>query len=929
MENIELEKIVESRATSGSFYSSFGTNSAYRLVVEWSRNSVDIANNKSNVTVKASLQSTGSSYSISSSATKNGTLTINGTAYSFTFTAGLSGGQKKQIYSKTVDIYHNSDGTKSFSMACSATIGITFSSGKVNTVTTSGTGTLDNIPRTSSFTLSTSSLDAGNTITINISRASSSFTHKVFYSFGSHSATISTNATTSASYAIPISHLSAIPNATSGTATISVDTYNGSTYIGSTSKNFTITAPSSVKPTISSITATIVASGADTSYGYVKGKSKCKLVINGATGSYGSTIKSYNISGGGFSSSAQTFTTEALTSSGNITFTANVTDSRGRKSDNKTVTINVLDYTNPNIVGYNVIRCNSDGTANEDGKYLKIWAQYTYSTLGNKNTITSKAEYKKTSVTTWTNAGAINSNSYIVTGNNTIATDASFDVKFTITDKFTSVSKTMVIPTSFVTLDIKKGGKGIAFGKTAETDNLLDIGMNARLGGTTTLAGDVKLSSPNGTWSGEFIKRYEGDQYGMGVAIQTGGKIAIGAGESAITFMNGDGNYGAENSYLTADSNVYLISNLNNGYGDRKHLCFNNAGQLSFSDGSCHIQFPSNGGSWLNGATNGNIRGSKQSTGSYHPIISQTTSSNHKISLGGLGDDFGFYLYDASRTVNGIDGYFKFLLNNKEIETDRVLNMGNSIKFWNNNSLQFATHGGGWFMQDSTWVRSYNSKSLYTGGGTIKTEGTIVCKILDDVVGSANSCYVDNANGANSQITLRPDADNRGNLGHKNYTWNYANITAIGNTYSIDRESTYNVSKFDNNDMMYDMVKNMNFYLEKEKSIEEFEEEVKLKQTEEYQNADEETQNQMLRKLEKTTPASYYYSKRTRLVANADELPFEVAPESHVSDGSRTIETGAFMAGLASALQKAIGKIEMLENKVEELEYQLENIESN
>lgn len=119
--------------------------------------------------------------------------------------------------------------------------------------------------------------------------------------------------------------------------------------------------------------------------------------------------------------------------------------------------------------------------------------------------------------------------------------------------------------------------------------------------------------------------------------------------------------------------------------------------------------------------------------------------------------------------------------------------------------------------------------------------------------------------------------------------------------------------------MMYDMVKNMNFYLEKEKSVEEFQEEIDLKTTEEYINADEETQKQMLREIEKTTPVTYYYSKRAKLVANAEELPFEVAPESHVANGSRTIETGAFMTALASALQKAIEKIEILENEIEEL----------
>ena len=217
---------------------------------------------------------------------------------------------------------------------------------------------------------------------------------------------------------------------------------------------------------------------------------------------------------------------------------------------------------------------------------------------------------------------------------------------------------------------------------------------------------------------------------------------------------------------------------------------------------------------------------------------------------------------------------------------------------------------------------------------TIQAHGGIYTNWIDDRIGASNWVCIDNANGANSQITLRPDYDNKGNLGHRNYTWNYANITSIGNAYSLRPEDTYSVSKFDNNDLMYDMVRNMNFYLQKEKSVEEFEEILQLQETEEYQNADEDMQKRMIKETEKSTPASYNYSKRVKLVANAEELPFEVAPENHMADGTRTIEIGAFMAGLASALQKAIFKIEDLElenelkdKKIDELENRLEQIE--
>lgn len=39
--------------------------------------------------------------------------------------------------------------------------------------------------------------------------------------------------------------------------------------------------------------------------------------------------------------------------------------------------------------------------------------------------------------------------------------------------------------------------------------------------------------------------------------------------------------------------------------------------------------------------------------------------------------------------------------------------------------LQWDTHGGGWYMNDSTWIRALNNKGIYTGG-TIQTGGSLM-----------------------------------------------------------------------------------------------------------------------------------------------------------------------------------------------------------
>lgn len=93
----------------------------------------------------------------------------------------------------------------------------------------------------------------------------------------------------------PVSLASQIPSAVSGTCTITCTTYNGSTSIGSKTCTLTLTVPSSVVPTIGSLTATRVDGDVPSSWGiYVQSKSKATITITGATGSYGSTISSYS-----------------------------------------------------------------------------------------------------------------------------------------------------------------------------------------------------------------------------------------------------------------------------------------------------------------------------------------------------------------------------------------------------------------------------------------------------------------------------------------------------------------------------------------------------------------------------------------------------------------------------------------------------------
>ena len=377
------------------------------------------------------------------------------------------------VASGTTKITHNTDGTKSFSLSIEAGV-----YSYAVSVTASGTHTLDSIPRASS--ISASNVTMGSATTITITRASSSFTHTIKYTFGSASGTIATKTTsTSVSWTPAISLANQIPKAISGTCTITCETYSGSTKVGSKTCTLTLSVPSSVKPTISSLGVARVDGTVPTDWGiYVQSKSKATLTINGAAGSYGSTVSSYSISGGGFSSTASSFTTGFLTTSGTITFTAKVTDSRGRVSDAKTVSISVVAYSNPTCSSHISQRSTSGGTVSDDGTYIRGLISYSYSSCSSKNTLTSATYYKKSSASTWINANkSFSSGTAFVYGGGAISTESSYDVKYTLKDAFTTVTILDTVSTAAVLMDFKAGGKGLAIGKVAEKDNTFEVAL--------------------------------------------------------------------------------------------------------------------------------------------------------------------------------------------------------------------------------------------------------------------------------------------------------------------------------------------------------------------------------------------------------------------------------------------------------------------
>ena len=423
---------------------------------------------------------------ISSSSKKSWNITVDGKEYSGMTNVGISANSVITLASGSTIITHNSDGSKVFSYSFSQYFGITFSGESIGTVSGTGSGTLNTIARASQpscITWPEHTQDVGyfgDEISIHMNRKSSSFTHTVRYAFGSLSGTIATGVGTGTTWVIPNSFMDLLPAATVGSGTIYVDTYNGSTLVGTKYCGFTAKIRDSVKPGVSFSLEDIT--GVDDIYGSpVKGLSKIKVTVT-ATPAYSSPITSCAISANGSSYSGTTATTDVLKTSGSSRVTATVKDKRGR-SNSVYYDMNVQDYTAPSVSALSIHRCNEDGTANDQGGYVKATFSATVSSMNSKNTATYILKYKKSSATSYTNVPiSALANNYAVSNYSYIfAADAnsSYDVEVTVQDRHKTASRNTSASTAFTLLNFNPQGNGIGVGQVCERENAFQVGMAA------------------------------------------------------------------------------------------------------------------------------------------------------------------------------------------------------------------------------------------------------------------------------------------------------------------------------------------------------------------------------------------------------------------------------------------------------------------
>lgn len=487
-------------ASTASNHVSCGYNGHYHLYMTITQNKRDASTNQSNVTVKMYAQSDSSSYGAYNLDESGNTvkMTVNGKqVVNKTMAMDFRNKATVQLASWTGAISHGSDGSKK--LDCSGSFSISGSS-YLSGGSISCSIQLESIPRATKPTLSSSSVTLGNAVTINISPAVSSWTHNIYYRIGTGSWTrFATEVKANYSWTVPLSIANSYPSSTNGTITIGLNTYNGSTQIGGTQTvNLNISIPASIVPSVSSVSVSETTGGLS-SYGYVQYKSKLKIVAS-VSGSYSSSIKSYNyyIGSQSYSSLGNTYTMgEEVRDSGNVTITVVVTDSRGRTAQNST-SINVLGYSIPQIWQMDCTRCgDSSGSYNTNGGFLKVTMGFSIAALNNKNGASYKLEYSLWGANSWSTLASGSTYNYsdsYVSSSAILNSANSYNIRLTVADNFTNTVfvRDVGTVTTLMSYIVKKFA--FAIGKAAEVANIFDVALETIFRKKVTVDSDLQVN---------------------------------------------------------------------------------------------------------------------------------------------------------------------------------------------------------------------------------------------------------------------------------------------------------------------------------------------------------------------------------------------------------------------------------------------------
>lgn len=476
------------------------TSNDFTLKMVITENSTSVSGNTSSVSWELRLYSGGwnfSAYSIGWSVSLAGNV-VSSRARGDAPQRTLGKNSYIVIASGTNSIEHVGGNNK---MSVSASIAMEKVSYTPGNLSLSGSMTLTPIARASTIT-SAENISLGSAVNIKWTPADKSYKFRLYFTIGDYNSGWqpyitpgSTEAQTYTGFTVPLSVANQIENATYGTMTAHLATYNAAgTQIGSTqTKDFRVNVPADLKPTVDSFEATVSNSVPELGNRAVQGVSAIAW-SSSASGAEGSTIVSRKFTLGSVTGDGASGSKTIDLPAGSYVPKLTVTDSRGRSAESSLPTITVYGYAKPTMAAPSVQRCAEDGTIDEGGTYASAYALAECSDVDGLNSVT--LYYRKKTV-----GGSYGGYTELTNGQHNVlggfAGDTSYVVELSALDTAGNRSAVEIdVPTAAAAFHLREGGRGAAFGKYAERDNLLECDWDAKFNGEVTVNGH---SSPVGT----------------------------------------------------------------------------------------------------------------------------------------------------------------------------------------------------------------------------------------------------------------------------------------------------------------------------------------------------------------------------------------------------------------------------------------------
>ena len=401
------------------------------------------------------LQYVAHGYAVSTSASKSYTAVINGTTVA---SGSYAIGGKTQVNNIATGSVYIDRGTasKSISFSCSMNFGITWHGSSLGNKSASGSITL--------------SAKTSYTVSYNVNGGSGSISAQTKWH--------GTNLTLSTTKPTKTGHSFKNWNTNSGgtgTAYSSGGTYSANAsatlYAQYTANTYTISYNANG------------GSGAPASHNKTYG-------VNTTISSTKPTRTNYNFKGW------------ATSATGGVAYASGAT-----YSANSSITLYAvweLAYKKPRITNLSVTRCNSSGTASDEGAYAKV----VFSWATDKTVTSVKVGYKTSGASSYTyttlsGSGTSGSVSQVIGGSLSNTSEYLFDIVVADGSGTTYTSNaTRSIPAMAFVVDFASGGKGMAIGCPADTtQNLLNIAWQTKLGGGSYVH---RVNSTGGT--GGYVK---------------------------------------------------------------------------------------------------------------------------------------------------------------------------------------------------------------------------------------------------------------------------------------------------------------------------------------------------------------------------------------------------------------------------------------